>query len=261
MQLYRCKQVMNVTVFSLGGSIIVPDQIDEEYLLKFVEFVKEFVKNNNKAVFICGGGKTVRRYNESFKKIHNELTNSDPHHSHTDWVGIYQTKVHAMFLQQLFHSATDLRIYPELIDDPEEFHDLGDYDIAFCSGHMPGNSTDYIAARLATTLKAQTVIVLSNIEQVYDSDPKHNKDAKALEKMSWDDYLDMIEGVEWESGMNLPLDPKAASHGAEAKQRVVFCRGTDLHNLKKYLDGEKFIGTVIHAEDIVSDIEVDSDAS
>ena len=46
-------------VLSLGGSLIVPEAIDTEYLIQFKEFVLKHVDQGEKFVIICGGGKEV----------------------------------------------------------------------------------------------------------------------------------------------------------------------------------------------------------
>ncbi|MBS3141791.1 hypothetical protein J4464_00205 [Candidatus Woesearchaeota archaeon] len=49
-------------VLSLGGSLIVPESIDTEYLIQFKEFVLRHVDQGEKFVIICGGGKVCRNY-------------------------------------------------------------------------------------------------------------------------------------------------------------------------------------------------------
>ena len=48
-------------VISLGGSLIIPDQIDAEFLKSFVATINEYVKNGYHFVIITGGGKLCRR--------------------------------------------------------------------------------------------------------------------------------------------------------------------------------------------------------
>ena len=64
-----------VIVISLGGSLIVPNKIDYEFL---DEFKKILIKNKKKYNFIvvCGGGSTARTY---IKGLENGKSKSKEH--------------------------------------------------------------------------------------------------------------------------------------------------------------------------------------
>jgi len=47
-------------------------------------------------------------------------------------------------------------------------------------GWKPGWSTDYDAVIMAKNISADAIINMSNIDYVYDSDPKKNRNAKKL---------------------------------------------------------------------------------
>jgi uridylate kinase len=113
------------------------------------------------------------------------------------------------------------------------------------SGWKPGFSTDYDAVLLAERFKADSVINLSNIEQVYSDDPKKNPDAKPIDKISWPDFCRLV-GDEWVPGKNVPFDPVASRHASKIGLKVIFAAGRNLENLKKILSGEVFLGTVIN---------------
>ena len=48
-------------VISLGGSLIVPEEIDVEFLKKFRDLILAQVEKGKKFVIITGGGKTCRK--------------------------------------------------------------------------------------------------------------------------------------------------------------------------------------------------------
>ena len=56
-----------VIILSLGGSLIIPDQVDVKTLKSFREVIK---KNTNKYKFVivCGGGSTARKYINALKE-------------------------------------------------------------------------------------------------------------------------------------------------------------------------------------------------
>jgi len=108
----------------------------------------------------------------------------------------------------------------------------------------PGKSTDSGAVLLAKENNAKVVINLSNIDYVYDSDPKINNNAKKIDKISWADYRKLIP-EEWNPGLNSPFDPIASKMAEETGLEVMIMNGKPIDNLAKCLNGEKFQGTII----------------
>ena len=56
-----------VIVISLGGSLIVPDEIDYSFLQKFREVIKKNTRKY-KFVIVCGGGSIARKYIKALRK-------------------------------------------------------------------------------------------------------------------------------------------------------------------------------------------------
>ena len=84
---------------------------------------------------------------------------------------------------------------------------------------------------------------MSNVDYVFDKDPRKHSDAKKIEKISWQDYRKLIS-QKWKAGMNIPFDPIAAKEAQISKIKVNII-GKDLNNLEKLLESKKFRGTVI----------------
>jgi uridylate kinase len=112
------------------------------------------------------------------------------------------------------------------------------------AGYRPGNSTDYISVLLAKEFGAKKIANLSNIDFVCDKDPRKFSDAKKIKEIRWEDFQKIV-GDKWDPGANVPFDPVASKHAAKAELEVAIMNGKKLNNFKKYLSGEKFIGTVI----------------
>lgn len=85
---------------------------------------------------------------------------------------------------------------------------------------------------------------MTNIDKVYDKDPKKFPDAKPIDTISWKSYRAMA-GNTWVPGMNLPFDPIASKLAAELGVTVRILNGKNLDNLARALDGKKFLGTTI----------------
>jgi len=115
--------------------------------------------------------------------------------------------------------------------------------IYFGGGWKPGWSTDYVSVMVAKQLGLKTVVNLSNIDYVYDKDPKKFPDVQIIKKISWQDFRKII-GDEWSPGMNLPFDPVASKEAENLGLNVVIMDGTIL-NIKDYIYGKEFTGTII----------------
>lgn len=226
------KYMQKTIVLSLGGSIIVPQEIDTAFLKKFISLIRSFVKKGYRFAIICGGGSVARNYQQAAKDI-GESTNET-----LDWIGIEATKLNAFFLMKLFdRDAEEAIIYDPT--RPLSFKKP----IMIASGWKPGWSTDYDAILIAKQLKVGIVINMSNAKQVYTADPRKVNDAKPLSALSWKNYR-KISGEKWVAGMNIPFDPIAAKE-AEKSGIMVHIIGKDLSNFSKLLMGKKAKGTVI----------------
>jgi uridylate kinase len=116
--------------------------------------------------------------------------------------------------------------------------------VLVASGWKPGFSTDYDAVLLAERFEAKAVVNLTNIEKVYTADPKIDKNAKPLDKVTWREFSE-ITGTEWIPGKNTPFDPTAVKKAAAMKLVVISALGSDLRNLRRILESEEYVGTTV----------------
>ncbi|MCX8008734.1 MAG: UMP kinase [Patescibacteria group bacterium] len=225
-------------VLSLGGSLVVPKEgIDTVFLSAFNTFIRHQISSKQRRFFIVvGGGVTTRQYQEAARIVRGqEIEDVD-----LDWLGVHATRLNAQLIRTIFRDIADLRVIKHYeiilkIDQP----------VAIAAGWKPGWSTDYCAVTLAQDYNISTVINMTNIDQVYDKDPKKHPDAKPIKELSWKEYRAMA-GDTWKPGMNLPFDPIASKLADESGITVKILNGKNLDNLEKALNEEKFFGTIIH---------------
>lgn len=225
---------MNETiVISLGGSLIIPDQIDVAFLKNFKKLILAEVAKGKKFLIITGGGKLCRRYQEATKEITN------PSRDNLDWIGIASLKLNAELVRVIFDEFAS----EQIVLNPSELFSF-EKPIVVGAAYRPGGSTDWDAVLGARTIKAKKIINLSNVAYVYDSDPKKNPEAKKFEKISWKDYRKLIP-EDWDPGLNLPFDPTASKLAEESGMEVIILKGEPLSNLENCLQGKEFQGTTI----------------
>ncbi|KKQ86524.1 MAG: hypothetical protein UT09_C0032G0003 [Parcubacteria group bacterium GW2011_GWF2_38_8] len=224
---------METVIISLGGSLIVPDDIDVDFLKEFKELILSHVKKGKKFLIITGGGKICRKYQKVAKGI------SNPSCEDLDWIGIASLKLNAELLRVIFGEY----VYKEVISNLSNNFSF-EKPIVIGSAYKPGQSTDFDAVLGTKTVGAKKIINLSNTNYVYDSDPKINTNAKKIEKISWAEYRKLIP-KDWNPGLNSPFDPVASELAEKEGIEVIIMNGKPIDNLAKYLDGKKFQGTVI----------------
>jgi uridylate kinase len=220
-------------VISLGGSLVVPDGVDINFLKTFKPLIERKVSEGYKFLMIVGGGKICRRYQQALTDVRDTATQED-----LDWLGIYTTQFNAQLVRLVFKDLA----HANIAGNPYDVAEITE-SIIVGAGAVPGSSTDLGAVRAAENLGAQTVINLSNIDHVYDADPREKPDAKKFDVLSWGKYRSFIP-TEWQPGLSTPFDPIASKRAEELNLTVAIMNG-DLQNLENYLDGKDFNGTTI----------------
>lgn len=227
--------VMETIVMSVGGSLIVPDQVDTAFLKKLKTFIETAIGDGRRFVIIAGGGKTARRYQEAADEVHT-LDAED-----LDWIGIHATRLNGHLLRAVFKELA----YPIMIENPDEVQDVPEGNpLIIAAGYRPGCSTDLRAVQMADRVGAKKVINLSNIDYVYTADPNIDNDAEPILNTNWSDFRKLLP-KDWDPGLSSPFDPVAAKEAEEKSMEVACINGDNLDELGKYLDGEEFRGTLI----------------
>jgi uridylate kinase len=224
-------------VMSVGGSLIVPDAIDTNFLINFKNLIdQQITLYGRRFIVIAGGGRTARRYQEAAATV-SELDPED-----LDWMGIHATRLNGHLLRTVFRDMA----YPVMITNPDESSDVPkDTSLIIAAGYRPGASTDLRAVQIAAHRGARKLVNLSNIDYVYTADPRKNPDAEKIEDITWHDFMRLIP-TEWNPGLSSPFDPVAARAAESHDMEVSIINGGRIDELEKYLNGEAFIGTRIH---------------
>lgn len=220
-------------IVSVGGSLIVPDQIDTHFLKQFRDLILDKVRRGFSFTIIAGGGKTARRYQDAANSV-TPLSRQD-----LDWIGIHSTRLNAQLLRNIFVGYA----HPQVIKNPT-IDIEAEEPIIIAAGWQPGCSTDYVAVLMAKNLGARRMVNLSNIDYVYDSDPRKNQNAQKIENIEWSAFRKLIP-AEWDPGLSSPFDPVAATEAESLGLEVAVMNGGNLEQFSNYLDGKPFVGTII----------------
>jgi len=229
--------ITETIVMSVGGSLIVPDQIDTNFLITLKELIdSETANTGRRFIIIAGGGKTARRYQDAATAV--APTASED----LDWLGLHATRLNGHLLRTIFREIA----HAEMITNPDDVLDIRTNEkVIIAAGYRPGCSTDLRAIQIADRLRAHKVINLSNTDYVYTDNPHTNPNAVKIEDITWTEFRKLIPD-EWAPGLSAPFDPVAAREADRLGIEVAQINGLKLEELRKYLDGNAFVGTRIH---------------
>jgi uridylate kinase len=223
-----------VIVLSLGGSIIVPNEVDVEFLKKFRETIKKNEKKY-KFVIVCGGGSVARKYINALK----ENKSSEFLQS---MAGITITRVNARFMTYFFGKDASAGISHDM---NQVKNLLKKNDIVFCGAlrYAPNQTSDATAVRLANFFKTD-FINLTNVKGLYDKNPFDDKTARFISKATIEEFNKIVMSIPNKPGMHAPVDHVAMK--IIKKHRIkTYIIGKDVKQLDNLLNGKSFIGTVI----------------
>lgn len=223
-----------VIVLSLGGSLIVPDQIDLEFLKDFREVVKKHSKKY-KFVIVCGGGSIARKYISALREDgKNDYLQS--------LIGISVTRLNARFLAYFFGKDPTSGI-PQDIKHVKNL--LAKNDIVFCGGlrYAPDQTSDTNAVKIAHELKTN-FLNLTNVKGLYDSNPKENKNAKFIPRTTIEEFNKIVMAIPSKPGMHAPVDHSAMRIIKKHNIKTIII-GKDMKQFDNFLSGKDFVGTII----------------
>lgn len=236
-----------IVVIKIGGSILCPDLVDSFNFPFTIEFrdkiLHPYISRGYKFIITVGGGQLARKFQHRLKEF-------SVRENYQHRVGIVATLMNAVCFQSVIPELAHQRIIA-LDDYLQIFKFVNNKTfenspvLLSCGGHRAESSTDMDAVLLAMRMGANGVISLKNIDGIYTSDPKINENARLVESMDWDDYLNIINSANSHNpGDSWAIDPIAAREARDNNVEFVVI-GKDLENLKKVLDGESFIGSIV----------------
>ncbi len=221
---------------SLGGSVIIPsatDKIDYSYLKSFKKLIASI--KNKKFVIATGGGATARKYmkaleQEGFDKKIQCL------------MGISVTRMNAKFMADFFDGMACQSV-PRSLEEVKNV--LKRNKVVFVGGlrYEEDNTSDGTAARIANYLNTD-FLNITDVDGLYDKDPRKNKDARLINHISFDDFDAMVKKIAYHPGQHFVLDQHASAIIKRHKIRTTII-GKEINNIRKCLNDKDFKGTVI----------------
>ena len=165
--------------------------IELEVIDKISNDIKNLKKNNIQTCIVIGGGNIFRGLAASAKGM--ERANAD-------YIGMLATVMNSLGLQNGLEklsletrvmSAFPIQSICETYIRRRAIRHMEKGRIVICAAGTgnPYFSTDTAAALRAAELECNCIFKATQVDGIYDKDPKKYSDAKELERINYDDYL------------------------------------------------------------------------
>jgi len=218
-----------VVAISLGGSLVNADGPRTDYLKGLVGALRE---SGIPLLVVVGGGKLARRRIE-------ELGSANKYEQ--DEAAIGATYENAAIVKRLFPGSVLVR---RSLEKCAEALVKGKTPVT--GGIVPGLTTDSVAALAAEKLRAKRLVNLSNVDGIYDSDPRQNPGAKKYATLAHERLVAMAaEHDRRNPRENFIVDILAAKILARSNIEAHFVNGSDLVAVKAAVLGKPHSGTVV----------------
>ena len=231
-------------VIKIGGSLLFTKDYEIKSS-KIAEFCNIFRtrKNKEKIIIICGGGLLSRDFIDAVRFFNGS-------EALCDTFGIEISRINAKLLIACFQDYA----YPQVPKTIEELSVALLFNkIIVMGGLQPGQSTTSVALEVAELVQADKFLVLTDVEGIYDKDPKKFNDAQLLKKINYDQLqeiiLDLGEDDQAAAGEYRIFDAVSLQILKRSEINTTIMSGTNLNNFIKFWDGEKgTTGTEISKE-------------
>jgi uridylate kinase len=219
------------SIFSLSNN---NEQDNQEYYNTFKQYsdVLTNLTNNVQPIVITGGGSIARLYINFARKLGQDEAS-------LDLLGIAISRINA----KLLIASLGNYAYPDV---PQSLDDVGRFvesnKIIVSGGLHPGQSTNATSALIAEKTRASEFINATDVNGIYDSDPRKNTNAQLFEKIEVNKLLKMLLKESSMAGEYDLLDIVALKviERSKIKTKVILSNPTNIYNT---IQGRDYIGT------------------
>ena len=218
--------VLKVTgkVFKEGG---------EPLIKEISSIIKERVAAGDEVAVVTGGGPLARTY----VRIGSSLGLSD---AWLDLLGIEASRLNAFLLAAALEGLAYLPI-PRSVDDILKAWAAGK--VVVCGGLQPGQSTNAVAAAIAELIKADLLINATNVDGVYERDPRKYPGQRPLKELSVGRLKEILERQAYLPGHYELLDLVALKIVERAGITLVFVNAFKPDTIRRAWSLDRDVGT------------------
>jgi len=216
-------------VLSIGGSSMIRDgKPDLGFLKSMAQTIK---KSKNSFGILTGGGSVARLYADAAR----ELGASE---YEADSIAITSTRQNAqLMIAALVAAGVD--VYKGVVTDFDEAKKL-DNKVVVMGGTIPGITTDTDAVLLGEAIGAERLVNISNVDAIYDSDPRKNRKAKRHTIMTYEQLISLAVGSDQrKAGTHFVFDLLACKLISRSNMEAHFVSGKKMADVQNAIEGKK----------------------
>ena len=177
-----------ILVIKLSGSVF-NFKTTSKSLKEYAQVLLD-IQTKVQPVVVSGGGIIARHYVSLARSLGSD-------ESSLDEMGIEISRLNAMLLS----AALGDSVYPVIPSNLEEISIACQSGKIIVSGGLhPGQSTNATAALICEKIKADRFLNATDVDGIYDSDPKKNKKAKMFKEITIKKCLDLLNNESTQAG-------------------------------------------------------------
>jgi len=228
-------------IFKIGGSVIYDKtlNVNKGLLDKLRDWYFRSKPTYEKIVMVVGGGSLSRGLQE---KIAGSVGGEEYLHS----IGMSVTHTNANVVKAYIEDSSIF--IPQRLGEAYEFLMDAERKTIISGGLKVGWSTDMDAAVFADILDESKIYKISNVDYIYDKDPKIDKSAQPIKDMTWGEYF-KIFGIREDSthtpNNSIPIDVECAIFCSK-KNISIWVSGGERIAESSTLEDVLLEGTLVH---------------
>jgi uridylate kinase len=229
-------------LLKIGGESFGKEDGKGISLTSYIEMARqiaEIKKKNDVEICIVIGGGNIFRGREIGEEHFDRVT--------ADYMGMLSTIINGLGLEEAFEtlgiearllSAISMEKVCESYSKKRAIHHLNKGRIVIFAGGTgnPFFTTDTLASLRACEVDCDLILKATNVDGVYDDDPRKNPNAKLYESLSFKEAL--------EKNLNV-MDLTAFAMCSDNQKPIVVFNIKNIKDISKALKGEKF-GTLVN---------------
>jgi len=221
-------------VLKIGGSLLFDSakEINLDQFSNLAQVINQLKHEGHEMVIVIGGGFLAKKLVERGKALG---ANRDS----LDQLGIAATWVCAQLM--IAALGDDVHVTP-IMTEEQLMELIETEELLVLGGLQPGQSTNAVAARVAEIMEAQVLVNVTDVDGVYDSDPRQSLEAKLLSEITLSELRDIVSSLTNEPGAYPLFDRRALDIIERAGIEIWFVNGKDPHNILQAINTGK-IGT------------------
>lgn len=224
-------------VLKFGGSVLYKENmlLEVDKIKEIITIINTLHDNGNKIAIVVGGGKLARVIIQASDVLGHVNT-------FKDMLAVESTRIHALLIIASLKDKAYLLV-PRSFEEVSKALSSGK--IVVTGGLQPGQSTNAVSALIAEYWGADLLINLTNVDKVYDKDPKKHPDAKPLDTMTTEEFMNIITKQNEEPGKYNLFDRVGCEIVRRSNIKLIVTNGSNPNNILKAVKGET-VGTIIH---------------